>query len=209
MASIVFTLADGSSFSADLDCELLTVGRHEDSMVPLDSPSVSSQHATLQQRDGLWYVRDLGSRNGTRVNGAEVEEALLRDGDRVAFGDIQAIFFEGDAVIAVADPVITQPLVAIPEPVSPPPPSPVVGLPYAAPKPVNKGPRKVRREANLATGDGCVNAVIIIVLFLGAFAVGLSLRHYTETGRFFFNDIADRVFKNVSRIKIEAAPEEP
>lgn len=208
MASLVFTLADGSSFSADLDCELLTIGRHEDSMVPLDSPSVSSQHATVQERDGGWYVRDVGSRNGTRVNGAEVEEARLRDGDRVAFGDIQAVFYEGEAVLPVASPVITQPLVAIPEPVVQTA-APVVGLPYTAPKPVGKGPKRPRREAMPASGDGCVNAAIVIILFIGAFAVGLSLRHYTETGRFFFNDVADRVFKNVSRIKIEAAPEEP
>jgi hypothetical protein len=176
-------------------------------MVPLDSPSVSSQHATVHERDGAWFVQDLGSRNGTRVNGAEVEEARLRDGDLIAFGDIPAIFYEGDAVLPVADRAITQPLMAIPAPVGHLSPPPMVGLPPTPPKPVVKGPKKVRREAIAASGDGCVNAVIVIVLFVGAFAVGLSLRHYNETERFFFNDLADRVFKHVGRIKIEAAPE--
>lgn len=207
MACLVFTLADGSSFSADLDCELLTIGRHEDSMVPLNSPSVSGQHATVRFRDGGWYVQDLGSRNGTRVNGAEVEEALLKDGDRVAFGDIQAIYCESDAPVAVAEPVAT-PVVMVPQPVPVAAPvAGVTGVPGRAPQPV-KRPNPVRREANISSGDGCVNAFIVIALFIGAFAVGLSLRHYSDTGRFFFNDVADRIFKNVSRIKIETAPEE-
>lgn len=212
MACLLFTLADGSSFSADLDCELLTIGRHEDSMVPLNSPSVSGQHATVRFRDGGWYVQDLGSRNGTRVNGAEVEEALLKDGDRVAFGDIQAIFCEGDAPPVAAEPevaavpavVVAEPVVPVATPVAP---AGVTGVPGRAPQPV-KRPKPVRREANISSGDGCVNVFIVIMLFLGAFVVGLSLRHYSETGRFFFNDVADRVFKNVSRIKIETSPEE-
>jgi pSer/pThr/pTyr-binding forkhead associated (FHA) protein len=50
-------------------------------------PSVSRQHAELRRAGGAWLLRDLGSRNGTRVNGMRVsEEVEVRPGDRVSFG---------------------------------------------------------------------------------------------------------------------------
>ena len=205
MASLVFTLDDGSTFSVDLDCELLTIGRHEDSMVPLNSPSVSGQHATVRCRDGVFYVQDLGSRNGTRVNGAEVEEAVLNDGDRVAFGDVQAIFCSEEVAAAVVEEEAAQPVVAIPEPVYHSPPPAVTGIPAPAPRPVK--PRRPVRAQAASSGEGCMNAVVIIGLFLAAFVIGLALRHYSITERFILNDVADRIFKQVGRIKIEQTPE--
>lgn len=54
-------------------------------MVP--EPSVSRRHAELR-RDGAWLLRDLGPRNGTRVNGLRVlEETEVRPGDRVSLGE--------------------------------------------------------------------------------------------------------------------------
>lgn len=48
--------------------------------------SVSARHATILFTEGRWIVRDLGSRNGTFVNGRRVREADLEDGDRIRFG---------------------------------------------------------------------------------------------------------------------------
>ena len=57
-----------------------------DCLLPEDS--VSRRHAELWREDGRWYVRDLGSRNGTRVNGMRVLEPVeVRPGDRLALGD--------------------------------------------------------------------------------------------------------------------------
>lgn len=206
MASLVFTLDDGSTFSVDLDCELLTIGRHEDSMVPLNSPSVSGQHATVRCREGVFYVQDLGSRNGTRVNGAEVEEAVLTDGDRVAFGDVQAIFCS-DEVAAVVEEEVAKPVVMIPEPVLIPAPAPAVtGIPALAPRPTQ--PRRTARVQAASSGEGCMNIAVIIGLFFAAFLIGLSLRHYSLTERFILNDVTDRVLKGVPRIKIESSPDQ-
>ncbi len=47
----------------------LVVGRRPDCDVPLSFPSVSSRHCELELLEGYWHVRDLGSTNGTRVNG--------------------------------------------------------------------------------------------------------------------------------------------
>ena len=55
-------------------------------MVP--EASVSRRHAELRRDATRWLLRDLGSRNGTRVNGLRVlEETEVRPGDRVSFGD--------------------------------------------------------------------------------------------------------------------------
>ena len=171
-------------------------------MVPLQSPSVSSQHATVRLKDGQYYVQDLGSRNGTRVNGNVVEEAMLQDGDQVAFGDIHAVFV-GDEPVAEA---VAVPAIAIPEPtfVSP---APAVGIPEYSrpPAPVNVVRRPTRRStaATNVPGDGCVNAFMVVGLFLAAFVIGLALRHYILTERFILNDMADAVMKKFGRITIE------
>jgi FHA domain len=71
----------------DTDCTI-TLGRSRACDCVLDDPSVSRRHAELRRDGGLWLLRDLGSRNGTRVNGARLlDEAEVGPGDRVSFGD--------------------------------------------------------------------------------------------------------------------------
>ena len=53
----------------------------------LSSGAVFRRHAQLFFRDDKWVIRDLGSTNGTRVNGVPVGRCRLRPGDRVALGD--------------------------------------------------------------------------------------------------------------------------
>lgn len=65
----------------------LLLGRSRDCDVVLESGAVSRRHARLLFRDGHWVVCDLGSKNGTTVNGAGVGRCRLRPGDRVMFGD--------------------------------------------------------------------------------------------------------------------------
>jgi serine phosphatase RsbU (regulator of sigma subunit) len=64
------------------------LGRSGDVNVPLDSTKVSRQHAELfKDPFDRWWVRDLGSRNGTRVNGARVSESIVHPGDVLEVGD--------------------------------------------------------------------------------------------------------------------------
>jgi hypothetical protein len=70
------------------------VGRAPDCDVVVPSPRVSRYHAELSvDADGA-HVRDLGSTNGTAVDGRPVREADLRPGDRVAFGGVEARLVE-------------------------------------------------------------------------------------------------------------------
>lgn len=70
------------------------VGRNADNGIVVDDRRVSRHHAEVTQVNGRWLVRDLGSTNGTAVNGRLVREAPLTDGDRVSFGGFEVIFQE-------------------------------------------------------------------------------------------------------------------
>ena len=64
----------------------LVVGRGAEADVQLTDTGVSRRHAELRVADGAVEVHDLGSTNGTFVNGRRVQTASLRDGDRVTVG---------------------------------------------------------------------------------------------------------------------------
>lgn len=66
----------------------VTLGRSRDCDCVLAEPSVSRRHAELRREGERWLLRDLGSRNGTRLNGVRLlDEAEVCPDDRVSFGD--------------------------------------------------------------------------------------------------------------------------
>ena len=82
----------GSTFLLDQDAT--TVGRSTDGDVFLDDVTVSRKHAIFERRSGgAWFVRDVGSLNGTYVNGEQVDETKLASGDEVQVGRFKLTFF--------------------------------------------------------------------------------------------------------------------
>lgn len=67
--------------------EKATIGRLPDCAVPLSDPQVSRTHAYVRRGPDGFRVVDLGSTNGTTVNGTIVTEHLLRDGDEIVVGN--------------------------------------------------------------------------------------------------------------------------
>lgn len=65
----------------------LVVGRNNACDVVLRFPNVSSRHCKLVLSDGYWYVIDLRSTNGTRLNGMPVMDHRVDPGGRIAFAD--------------------------------------------------------------------------------------------------------------------------
>jgi hypothetical protein len=65
----------------------LLIGRHPECDVIIPAATVSRQHAQLTFRDGGWILQDLGSTNGTRVNGQTVGRCRLRPGDQLVVAD--------------------------------------------------------------------------------------------------------------------------
>src|SRR6185312_14855912 len=80
------TSSDGSLSFELLDGVAQVVGRAPTSDIPVIDPTISRRHAEVECRDGSVTVRDLGSSNGTFVNGARVETATVAAGDTVTFG---------------------------------------------------------------------------------------------------------------------------
>jgi adenylate cyclase len=60
---------------------LLKVGRRESCDIVLRFPNVSAHHCLLTLSAGYWFVKDMDSRNGIKLNGVRVRETVLRPGD--------------------------------------------------------------------------------------------------------------------------------
>jgi serine phosphatase RsbU (regulator of sigma subunit) len=70
-----------------------SMGRSQESTVVLTDASVSRRHAQIVLRDGAWWVEDLGSKNGTKLNSRRIDgPAELKPGDRVQLGTFQLVF---------------------------------------------------------------------------------------------------------------------
>ncbi|MDQ3646819.1 MAG: DUF3662 and FHA domain-containing protein [Actinomycetota bacterium] len=95
-ARLVVVDDDGSTKETiDITRAPVVIGRISSSDVVLADPNVSRRHAELRREDGRWRLVDLGSTNGTLVNGKLAMEHDLRDGDELSFGKVQLTFHLG------------------------------------------------------------------------------------------------------------------
>jgi pSer/pThr/pTyr-binding forkhead associated (FHA) protein len=86
----------------DIVKDLIVLGRKEDCDVRLEHKSVSKIHCVIVKTDGLLLLRDLGSTNGTRVNGTRVRRAALLPNDQVSIAHFKFRVFLGPDEAAVA-----------------------------------------------------------------------------------------------------------
>ena len=91
-----------------LDSERMTVGTLESNDVVVDADGVSRVHAVFERFGANWCVRDLGSRNGTFVNGGRIiGERPLHSGDEIVLGQLRLLFHGpagGKETAAIAPP---------------------------------------------------------------------------------------------------------
>jgi pSer/pThr/pTyr-binding forkhead associated (FHA) protein len=82
--------------------EPLVVGRKEGDLL-LDDPLVSGRHCQIVSRNGDYVLQDLGSTNGTMVDGRLVREVVLKPGNEVAIGSTRLILFTGVSDVGGGD----------------------------------------------------------------------------------------------------------
>jgi pSer/pThr/pTyr-binding forkhead associated (FHA) protein len=81
---------------------VVNIGRADFNDIVISDPSVSTSHAKLQRRDDIWMLSDLGSTNGTFVEGERVSgEVPLGPGTTVKFGEVAVLFEPLDANVPV------------------------------------------------------------------------------------------------------------
>lgn len=85
-ASVVLLSGDDSGAEFVLEQPSTTLGRGENAQLRFEDSSMSSEHATLEFFDGRIRLRDLGSMNGTILNGSDVKAVELKNGDRFQLG---------------------------------------------------------------------------------------------------------------------------
>ncbi len=99
ITSLEFAVENGPPVVFTINKPMLTLGRAEDNdmLVPATVPNadtVSLHHAQLRRDKDTYILRDLGSRNGLKVNDRYTLQNLLEDGDRISFGAAEAVFHQ-------------------------------------------------------------------------------------------------------------------
>ncbi len=72
------------------------VGRGPDCDIRINHMFLSMEHFQVWYDEGQWYIGDMGSKNGTYLNGSKLKKVKkLEDGDEISFGELTFIFEEG------------------------------------------------------------------------------------------------------------------
>lgn len=90
--NLVLLKKDGSQKPFTLPSSVTVIGRRSNCDLHIPITSVSRRHCQLNQDQGVMKIRDLGSRNGTYVNGKRVEETVIKAGDQMKVGPLTFVF---------------------------------------------------------------------------------------------------------------------
>ena len=167
----------------ELDQDSYTIGREAGNEIVIEDPQVSRRHAQLTRQGASYLIEDIGSTNGTYVNGKRVTApVLLSNGDMIGLADtivlaVQAPLTTGVEATVVSDaahyapptqpaftpPAVQQPVQAAPavrQPTYTPPPQ------YMPPQPEANAPIKTDNRRTILIGVGCL-ALILVVCMIG------------------------------------------
>ena len=104
MGKLVHFRADGTAIEIKLDRQRIMIGRRPDNDVCLAYPAVSGEHAAVVTILADSFLEDLGSTNGTRVNGTAITKHFLRDRDEIDVGQRVLVYLADDAATLEAPP---------------------------------------------------------------------------------------------------------
>lgn len=185
MAFIFITKSDGTQNkyrlpnTADVRVD---IGRNDECLISLpDVQGISGLHCSIAFMNGYYILKDEGSSNGTILDGASIQEVVLEENRSYGIGDAALSFYAEAAAPAAA-------------------PEPAQAAPAAAPKaaPRTAGANqalkrsakaKVRKIQVGKYSEEGLSPIYVIVVILIAFAAGLTIRHWKETGTFLPQDL--------------------
>ena len=167
----------------ELDADSYAIGREAGNEIVIEDPQVSRRHAQLTRQGESYVIEDIGSTNGTYVNGKRVTApVLLSDGDMVGLADtvvlaVQAPLAASQDATVVSDaayytpptqPALTPPKVQQPVPASPAARQPAYTPPpqVVPPQPEPAAPTKADNRRTIMIGVGCL-ALILVVCMIG------------------------------------------
>jgi pSer/pThr/pTyr-binding forkhead associated (FHA) protein len=109
LASFLFRTGELKGRRLPIKVPVVNIGRGDYNDVVIADPSVSTMHAKLQRRDAIWILTDLGSTNGTFVEGERLTgEVPLGPGTTLKFGDVAALFEPLDELVPSGRPGSTR-----------------------------------------------------------------------------------------------------
>lgn len=115
-----------------------TIGRSANNGIVINDPEISRRHAQITPQGESYVVEDLGSTNGTFVNGLRLDQPMmLKHGDTVEFGDTVRLRYWA---AGVASEIIRSPADDVPTPALPPEPAPAYAQPGSLPDPMPATP---------------------------------------------------------------------
>ncbi|MEJ2726008.1 MAG: FHA domain-containing protein, partial [Deltaproteobacteria bacterium] len=97
---------DGRIFSLPIKQRKITIGRNKNNDIVLEDTTVSRHHAEIVGSKRGFFLSDLGSYNGTKINGKMVQTAFLKHNDKIHVGLNQLIFAENEKAETVADSIL-------------------------------------------------------------------------------------------------------
>jgi hypothetical protein len=197
MPFLRFSLPDGQIIDREVDDQKIFIGRHPQSDIVVTGGSVSTRHALVRRRDDVVTIEDLGSTNGTEVNGKEIDEATLEHGDFIAVGDVRGIYFEhlpenDDLLWAGGSGAADTPTDSLAPSAAPPLPTKDGETPPPVPSRTPARPKKSGRKADvqrqiekiktLERQDALTYWSAVVVFSLFAILLGILIRSAVETG---------------------------
>jgi predicted component of type VI protein secretion system len=146
--------------------ESFTIGREPGNGIIINDAEISRKHARMSQQENTYTIEDLGSTNGTFVNGVRLTAPhALRPGEVIAFGEQISVVFEA---VVVADPNATMLHAAKPAP-APAPETSSVSSPISQPVPsfagqVPAGPEPVTPAPKKRSSTTMIIVILLIVV---------------------------------------------